>query len=173
MKLKELIESRYSVRAYHSLQVEKEKVDYILECARLAPSACNLQPWKFYVLTSKVIIERMQASYDRQWFKTAPMYIIVCKDSDIAWKRSKFDNKDFGDVDAAISAEHICLAASEVGLGTCWVCNFDPQILKDALDLSDNVEPIAIFPLGYIDIDKSSLPEEKNRKPLSEITEWI
>ncbi|MDR1881384.1 MAG: nitroreductase family protein [Prevotella sp.] len=172
MKLKELIENRYSVRAYLPQAVEKEKIDYILECARLAPSACNNQPWKFYIVRSETVISKIRESYGREWFKTAPMYIVVCKDVSISWKRSASDNKDFGDVDTAITAEHICLAAAEIGLGTCWVCNFNPDLLAQALDLSAKLEPIAIFPLGYIDTDKS-IAAEKKRKPLSETGEWI
>lgn len=172
MKLKELIESRYSVRAYLSRPVEKEKVEYILDCARLSPSACNFQPWKFYIVTSRGKMAEIHQAYDREWFKTAPMHIIVCKDSSVSWKRTNTDGKDFGDVDATIAAEHICLAATEIGLGTCWICNFNPDILTDALRLPDGIEPIAIFPLGYIDEDKSKAPEKK-RKPLSDVAEWI
>jgi nitroreductase len=172
MKLKKLIESRYSVRAYLSQTVEEDKINYILECARLAPSACNNQPWKFFIIRNQSVISCIQESYKREWFKTAPVHIVVCKDSSISWNRTTSDNKDFGDVDAAIAAEHICLAAAEIGLGTCWVCNFNPDLLTEVLNLSPNVEPIAVFPLGYIDTDKSR-PTEKKRKSLSEITEWI
>lgn len=171
MQLKKLIESRYSVRAYSSQLVEKEKIEYILECARLAPSACNFQPWKFYVITNPETKEKVQVSYPREWFKEAPVYIVVCKDTSVSWKR-KEDNKDFADVDAAIAAEHICLAAADAGLGTCWICNYNPSALNDALKLSSDLEPIAIFSLGYIDREKSAYTEKK-RRPLNEITEWI
>jgi len=172
MQLKKLIEDRYSVRAYLPHPVETEKINYILDCARLAPSACNYQPWKFYIVTDKNTIEGIHESYNREWFKSAPVYIIVCKDSDASWKRKNTDNKDFGDVDSAIAAEHICLAATEIGLGTCWVCNFDPVILRKAINIPSHMEAMAIFPLGYIDEEKSSAPEKK-RKQLSDITEWI
>jgi nitroreductase len=172
MQLKKLAENRYSVRAYLSDSVEQEKINYILDCARLAPSACNYQPWKFYVITDKKVMEHIQESYNREWLKSAPVYIIVCKDASLSWKRKNTDNKDFGDVDAAIAAEHICLAATEMGLGTCWICNFDPDILKKALHLSSTMEALALFPLGYIDKEKSSYTN-KNRKPLSDIIEWI
>lgn len=171
MQLKELIESRYSVRAYLTQPIEAEKINYILNCARLAPSACNYQPWKFYIVTDAEIRERVQKSYNREWFRSAPVHIIVCKDPSVSWKRKNTDNKDFGDVDVAIAAEHICLAVAEIGLGTCWVCNFDPDILREALDIPPHLEAIAIFPLGYVDKEKSIRPE-KNRKLLSDITEW-
>lgn len=99
------------------------------------------------------------------------MYIIACKDSSQAWVRNSFDNKNFSDIDIAIAAEHICLAASDIGLGTCWVCNFDPKLLAELLNMPSNLEAIAIFPLGYIDY-KNSNTTEKKRKSLSEITKW-
>ncbi|WP_165040285.1 nitroreductase family protein [Dysgonomonas sp. ZJ709] len=172
MNLKDLSENRYSVRAYLPQVVEREKIDYILNCARLAPSACNFQPWQFYVITDQSVKLKIHEAYDREWFKTAPLCIVVCKDSASSWKRTATDKKDFGDVDAAIAAEHICLAAAEIGLGTCWVCNFKPDVLAEALNLDANIEPIAIFPLGYIDEEKSRVPEKK-RKTLSDITRWI
>ncbi len=171
MQLKNLIESRYSVRAYLSNVVEREKINYILECARLSPSACNLQPWKFYIITDPVLKQKVEESYNREWFKSAPMHIIVCKDTSISWKRTATDGKDFSDVDAAIAAEHICLAAAEQGLGTCWICNFNPGILNKALDLPQHIEAIAIFPVGYINEEKSISPA-KVRKSIADITEW-
>ncbi|MDR1091264.1 MAG: nitroreductase family protein [Prevotella sp.] len=171
MQLKNLIESRYSVRAYLPDVVEREKIDYILECARLSPSACNLQPWKFYIITDPVLKQKVEGSYNREWFKSAPVHIIVCKDTSISWKRTATDGKDFSDVDAAIAAEHICLAAAEIGLGTCWICNFNPDVLNKALDLPPYIEAVAIFPIGYINEEKSISPS-KIRKPLADITEW-
>ena len=170
MKLLKLIQKRYSVRNYLPQPVEDEKLNYILECARLAPSACNLQPWFFYVVKDEKTKQAIIESYDRLWIKNAPVLLVVCKDSEASWKRA--DGKDSGDIDAAIVAEHICLAAAEQGLGTCWICNFKQEILSEALELPVHVEPIAIFPIGYIDKKTSKLPEKK-RKTLSEIVRWI
>lgn len=171
MKLKDLLQKRYSMRTYLPREVEKEKLDYIIECARLAPSACNFQPWVFYVLTSDEARQAVLEAYPREWMKPAPVYIVVCADYSQSWKRPK-DAKDFGDVDAAIAAEHICLSAAELGLGTCWVCNFDTDVLTRFLSLTENVAPIAIFPIGYVDEEKNKVPEKK-RKPVSEITKWL
>lgn len=170
MNLKNLIENRYSVRNYLTIEIEKEKIEYILECARLAPSACNNQPWYFYVITDKELKEKIELSYPREWVKQAPVLIVVCKDTLQSWKRPK-DGRDSGDIDASIAAEHICLAAESIGLGTCWICNFDQQILNNALQCPDHREPIAIFPIGYIDKANSKIPEKK-RKSLDEVTSW-
>jgi len=172
MNLKELIEARYSVRAYLPRPVEQEKIGYILECARLSPSACNLQPWLFYVISDKEMLEKVHRCYDREWFKTAPLHIIVCEDTSASWKRKNYDGKDHADIDAAIASEHICLAAAEIGLGTCWICNFNPEVLKEALSLPSGIEPVAIFPIGYVDEEKST-PTEKKRNSISDITRWI
>lgn len=172
MNFKELLQKRYSVRTYLDREVEKGKIDYVLECARLAPSACNFQPWFFYIVNSENVKEGLRRCYGREWFKTAPLYIVVCGDHSQSWKRSKTDNKDHCDIDAAIVSEHICLAAEDAGLGTCWVCNFDPDILKETLSIPENFEPVAIFPLGYIDECKTDIPEKK-RKNISDISKWI
>lgn len=172
MNLKQLIETRYSVRAYLPDTVEKEKIEYILDCARLSPSACNYQAWRFYVVSDKEVLFQIHKAYDREWFKTAPMCIVVCKDVSQSWKRTNTDGKDHGDIDATIASEHICLAAHEQGLGTCWVCNFNPEHLSGTLNLPEYLQPVAIFPIGYIDEEKTTLYEKK-RKPLADTTEWI
>ena len=121
MNFLELTKRRCSVRKYASRPVETEKLDYILEAARMAPSAVNYQPWCFLVVKSDKGREKIQSCYPREWFKQAPCYIVVCGDHAQSWKRA--DGKDHMDIDAAIAAEHICLAAAEQGLGSCWVCN--------------------------------------------------
>lgn len=172
--LKNICEERYSVRNFLPQAIEEAKLDYILECARLAPSAVNYQPWIFYVVEDENVQKQLQQAYNREWFAAAPLYIVVCKDSSQSWKRSNSDNKDHGDIDASIAATHICLATHEVGLGTCWVCNFDPTLLRSALAIekNQNIEPIAIFPLGYIDTGKSNIPSKK-RKEITEIVRRI
>lgn len=171
MRLIELLQNRYSVRNYLSKEVEKEKINYILECARLSQSAANKQPWHFFVITKDSIREEICEAYPREWMKPAPIFIIVCKDLSQSWKRPK-DGADSGDIDASIAAEHICLAAHELGLGTCWIGNFDPDRIKLALKLSDEIVPVAIFPIAYINTDESKKPQQK-RKDISEITTWI
>lgn len=172
--LKTLAEQRYSVRNYLNQDVEPQKIDYILECGRLAPSAVNYQPWIFYVVKDKEAQAKIHQAYDREWFKGAPLYIVVCKDSSQSWKRSNSDNKDHGDIDAAIAATHISLAAHESGLGTCWVCNFEPILLKEALGIADkqDIEPVVVFPIGYIDTQESKIPAKK-RKEQAEIVKRI
>ena len=150
MSFLELSRKRFSARSYRKDEVEQEKLDYILECARIAPSAVNFQPWRFIVVKSEDQKKKLQECYAKDWFKTAPLYIVVCADPSEAWKR-RADGKCHADVDAAIAAEHICLAAADVGLGSCWVCNFKPDIFGANFKLPEGQYPVAIIPIGYID----------------------
>lgn len=165
MEFKELVKARKSVREYLSKEVEEEKLNYILECARLAPSAVNFQPWYFIVVKSPDAKDKLQQCYNREWFKTAPIYILACGDSSQSWQR-KMDGKNYLDVDVAIAVEHICLAATEQGLGSCWVCNFDINLCKKLFELPEHIKPIAFIPIGYA--TKSEIKEQP-RKELEDI----
>ncbi|HBC29097.1 MAG TPA: nitroreductase [Prevotellaceae bacterium] len=165
MSFLELCKQRFSVRAYSAEPVSESQLEYILECARLAPSAVNLQPWKFVVVQGDEARARVQSCYKREWIAQAPVYIIcvVCHDEE--WVRG--DGKHHGNIDVAIAAEHICLAATEQGLGSCWVCNFDARRLHDLLGLRESEEAAVIVPLGH---PADGLEEPlKKRKGLGDI----
>lgn len=163
MKIIELIKQRYSCRNYQPTRVEQDKLDYIMECVRLAPSAVNKQPWKFRILTSEEDRKKVQRCYDREWFATAPVVVIASILHDEEWVR--FDGKHHGDIDIAIAVEHLCLAATEQGLGTCWICNFDAELCKKLFNLGDNEEAAVLIPIGYA----ADEPREKKRKPIEDI----
>ncbi len=162
------VRERYSCRAYSSEVPSDALIDAVLEDARLAPSACNRQPWRFIVISSTDSEGRaaIARSYDREWIASAPLYIVVCGIPTEAWVRS-FDGKSHLDVDLSIAAEHICLSASAHGLGTCWVCNFDPTVLREGLGLDDDTIPMAIIPIGF-PAPGSTIPEKK-RKSFNDI----
>lgn len=163
MDFLELVRNRYSCRAYRALDVEKEKLNYMMECVRLAPSAVNKQPWRFRIVSSGEEKAKMQQCYNREWFRTAPLYVIASVRHDEEWVRA--DGKHHGDIDIAIAVEHLCLAATEQGLATCWVCNFDAVLCKELFALSENEEPAVIIPVGYA----ADEPKEKARKAINEI----
>lgn len=148
MTIKELSEKRYSVRSFECKEIESDKLEYVLECARLAPSAVNFQPWNFYVVRSEGSKAKLHQCYSREWFNYAPLYIIACVEHDKEWVR-KYDTKPHGDIDVAIAVEHICLAAAEQGLGTCWVCNFNAPLCSELFALPENEEPVVLIPIGY------------------------
>lgn len=162
MDFLELVKNRYSCRAYKALDVEKEKLNYMMECVRLAPSAVNKQPWRFRIVSGEEKA-KMQQCYNREWFRTAPLYIIASVRHDEEWVRT--DGKHHGDIDVAIAVEHLCLAATKQGLATCWVCNFDAVLCKELFTLPEDEEPAVIIPVGYA----ADEPKEKTRKTINEI----
>lgn len=170
MTFKELSAQRYSVRGYTDKPVSEGQLSYILECARLAPSAVNYQPWHFYIVTKEEDRKKLHMCYDREWFRTAPMYIICCIRHDEEWVR-KYDGKPHGDIDIAITTEHICLAAAEVGLGTCWVCNFQASLCRQLFNITENEEPTVLIPLGHPVHDAECKP--KNRKDVDDIVSFL
>ncbi len=166
MEFSELIKKRYSVRAYKSTPVEDDKLQQVLEAARLAPTAANNQPFQLIVIHTAGRTAELKRIYHREWFLQAPIVIGICAIPGQAWMRR--DAKSYADVDAAIAMDHLILAATDLGLGTCWIGAFDPKATREVLHLPDNVEPIAFTPLGY-PADKLGT---KERKPLSALVRY-
>lgn len=166
----ELAKQRSSVRKYRNVPVEDEKIRQVLEAGRIAPSAVNYQPWYFIVVRDEALRRQVAMAYKREWILQAPVIIVVCGDHSRAWKR--FDGKDHCDVDAAIAIDHMTLAAADLGLGTCWICAFDAQIVRDIFKLPEVVEPIALLPLGYPAEPADENRHETQRKPFDEIVFW-
>ena len=164
MDFLELVRTRNSIRAWRPDPVEDEKLQAVLEAGRLAPSACNKQPWAFVVVKDAEQKQRLRRAYDKAWLSDAPVVIAVCSEPKAAWVRQK-DGKVHADVDCAIAGDHMTLAAHALGLGTCWVCAFDPQAAREVLALPPHVEPVALFPLGY----PAEAGRPKQRKALSEL----
>lgn len=169
MNFKQICTKRYSVRAYKPDAVSAEKLEYIKECARLAPSAVNRQPWKFLFCTSEEARANVAKCYEKEWIKQAPVYIIAWENHGEAWTR-RYDDKNHADIDLAIAIEHICLAATEQGLGTCWVCNFRVQLCRELFVLPEEWYPVAIIPIG---VPADSIVPQKTRKEMSEIWEEV
>ncbi|MCF8304278.1 MAG: nitroreductase family protein [Bacteroidales bacterium] len=170
MEFLDLAKRRFSSRKYSTQEVEEEKLMKVLEAGRVAPSAVNFQPWHFVVVREEKNRLKLAESYPKSWFREAPVQIVVCGDHGQAWKRS--DGKDHCDIDASIAVDHITLAAADIGLGTCWICNFDKDKCKKALDLPAHIEPIAMLPLGYPEDSKSPDRHQTERMPLEEIIHW-
>jgi len=162
----ELARSRYSVRAYRRDPVEADKLERVLEAARLAPTACNIQPFQLLVIHTEGRASELKRIYPRDWFADAPLLIAAVGLPDRAWKRK--DGRNYVDVDVAIVMDHLILAAANEGLGTCWVAAFDPPAARELLGLPADVEPIAFTPLGYA----ADNPPEKKRKGLAELVRY-
>ena len=162
MTFQEIISTRHSVRKYLPKPVEEEKIAAILEAARLAPSAKNLQPIKIAVLKTEGELSKLSNAAN---IYSAPLAFVVFADKSAAWERP-FDGKRSTDIDATIATDHMMLKATELGLGSVWICFFKPDVIRAEFDIPDSLEPINVLAVGYP--DEASVPE-KRRKPLEEI----
>ena len=163
MEFDALLHARYSVRAYKPDAVEPDKLERVLQAANLAPTACNRQPFRLIVLETRGREAELGRIYHRPWFVQAPLIIAIVTLPDEAWSRR--DGANYGLVDAAIAFDHLILAATDLGLGTCWIAAFDPQAAREVLQLPESAVPVAFTPLGY----PADQPGIKKRKALSEI----
>lgn len=164
MKFIELAKKRVSIRSYKPDPVADEQLNEVLEAGRLAPSACNLQPFQFVVVRERENIAALADGYPAPWFAGAPVVIAICTQASKAWKRSSHDNRCLIDVDGAIAADHMTLAAADLGLGTCWIGAFDPEIIRKVLGIPRTAEPLVLLTLGYPNEEgrpKTRLPLEK------------
>jgi nitroreductase len=167
----ELARRRYSCRNYDPGSVEKDKLGLVLEAGRIAPSAANHQPWHFIVIREMENLKKVHGAYHGEWFQAAPCVIVICGDHTQSWKRKR-DGKDHCDIDIAIAVDHMTLQATELGLATCWICNFDKEKTTKILDLPSSLEPIVILPLGYpLDRPDPSRHGEK-RKSIQDIVSF-
>lgn len=161
----QLAEQRRSVRAYQPDPVPDELLQTVLEAGRLAPSACNKQPWRFIVVRGEAARRALGAAYAREWFWKAPVVVAVCILPKEAWVRS-YDGQNYAMVDGALAMDHMTLAAAELGLGTCWIGAFDPAAAREILGLPDGVGIVGMTPLGFPDVESN--PRVRSRRPLAE-----
>ncbi|MFW5829009.1 MAG: nitroreductase family protein [Planctomycetota bacterium] len=169
MPILDLMAERYSVRKYQDRPVSRTLVEHVLEAGRLAPSACNLQPWHVLAFDDPAWRQRICACYRRDWLQTAPVLLVICGDRSVSWKR-RADGKDACDIDIGIFVDHLTLAAVERGLGTCWICAFDPEALAAELRLPARIEPLVVLPLGYPADEPGGMHQQ--RRPLKDIVHW-
>lgn len=163
--LMDLIEKRKSIRSYKPQHVEEEKLNYILQAFRKAPSAKNLQPWKLIIVKDKKKISDLSIACNNQTFLSeAPILIVACAKEDEAYGVMGGYMNSYP-VDIALALEHLILAATEKGLGTCWIGAFKEKLVKDLLDVPANVRVVAITPVGY----PATEGRIRGRKPISKI----
>ena len=173
MKFEELVAKRQSERKYKEDKVSRELITQCLEAARLAPSACNSQPWKFVVVDTPEILSPMAdaaASMGmNKWVKQAPVIVAVVleKMNFTARIGSVIKDKEYSLLDVGIAVEHFCLQAAELGLGTCIMGWFDEKKVKKLLGIGKKRIPLLIS-LGYPDSEL----RKKARKPLNEMSSW-
>ncbi|WP_024613713.1 nitroreductase family protein [Clostridium sp. Ade.TY] len=174
MNFFELVEKRESIRGYIEKKVEREKIIKIIGAARVAPSACNSQPWKFIVVDDEDKVKSIsKCLYEKviglnKFALTAPSFIVVVSEKrNLTSKMGELiKKKDYTSIDIGISAEHICLAATELGLGTCMMGWFKENEIKKLLNIPSNREIQLVISLGY---HNNNIPRKKVRKQIDEI----
>lgn len=162
-----LAKQRCSIRSYQNKKVEQEKIDAILEAGRVAPSACNKQPIRIAVLQTKQQLENLQTVYNTFH---APLAFLICAETNEAWVRS-YDQKNASDIDASIVCDHMMLEATALGLGSVWVCAFDPEKMKAVFQLPKGIEPINLLLTGYGEAGTSKAMDrhDSERKSIEEL----
>jgi len=167
----DLVASRESIRSYDPQRpLTQEVLVQLLEAGRLAPSAANRQPWQFIVVSSEAKLAEIRTAYTRPWFADAPHVLVIVGNKEQSWKRS--DGYDSIETDLAIATVHIVLAAESLGVGTCWIGNFDYGVVRSVLELNDNEVVFALIPLGY---PKAGFEKKdvKVRKAFDEVVKFI
>jgi nitroreductase len=166
MTVMEAIRERRSVRGYQKKAVEKEKLDLILEAARLAPSASNRQEWRYVIATNEETRKKLyEAASSQPFVAEAPVVIACCADTNYHVMKCR---QQCYPIDVAISIDHITLAAGELGLGTCWVGSFDEDAVRDILGIPREIRVVELLTLGY----PSDQPKAKKRLPAEQIAHY-
>lgn len=166
MDFLQIAKARFSVRSYLGKKVEQEKLDKLLFAAHVAPTAANLQPARLIVVKSDEGLAKISKAAN---IYGAPLAIIVCAEHSRAWTRP-FDGKQTVDIDASILTDHMMLEATELGLGTVWICYFKADVIAREFSLPANLEPINILAVGYPDGAPASPDRhETQRIPISEL----
>jgi nitroreductase len=165
--LMEIITNRRSIRSYSSKNIEEEKLDYVLNAFRKAPSAKNLQPWKIVIVKEKNNKNDLAIACNNQSFiAEAPVIIVACALEEAAYGVMGGYMSSYP-IDISIALEHLMLAATEVGLGTCWIGSFKENLVKGILGVPENIRVVALTPLGYPGPNADT--PKRGRKSIAEI----
>ena len=165
MKFLELAKKRNSIRGYKKKPIEDEKLKEILEAAQMAPTGANRQAFQLIVVhTSSKKEEELRAIYKADWFLTAPVFICACA--------TETEGQPFREAGAhlnvAIAVDHLVMAATDLGMGTCWIGAYDRDAVRKILGIPDNVHPVILVTVGYPDAE----PRPKTRKTIEELVHY-
>ena len=170
MEFKNVVKTRYSCKKFDVRQIEKEKLDAILEAGRLAPTARNLQEQRVYVVQTAEALTKIDSVTPCRY--GAPTVLVVAFDKNNVFTYPG-DKHTSGVEDATIVATHMILAATDEGVNSCWINRLDPEKLAGVLGLPENEEVLMMLDLGYAAEGAGPLEKHFNRKPLSETTSYI
>lgn len=175
-RLLDLIGRRVSCRAYRSDPVPDEAIAYALECARLAPSACNRQPWRLAVVRDEarrreLVRESLLPGLKMAWAETAPVLIVLGMEREILTHvlGASISGVDYPWIDMGIAGEHLVLAATEMGLGTCWIGWLRPAVVRRIVGWRRSVWPVAMITVGWPDPAAPRRSPAERRRPIDEL----
>ena len=171
MTFLELVKARYSVRKFKSDAIEDAKLQAILEAGHVAPTACNNQPQRIYVVKGEEARKKL-AEVCRYTFD-APVILVIGYDKERDWKNRRMPGYSSGETDAAIVCTHMMLAAWEQGIGSCWVGAFSADAVEAALSLPESVRVTAMLPIGYAADDAEPAAFHSTYRALSDTVEFL
>ena len=180
MPVSAAIARRVSCRAYQTIPVPEAYLTRILEAARLAPSACNQQPWRFAVVRDpdvrrRIVEDGFLPGSKMTWALDAPVHVVLGMERSFVTHRlaPQISGVNYPWVDIGIAGEHLVLAATELGLGTCWIGWIRPRVLAKIVGWPTSVKPVVVITVGYAsDPDSAQLPASR-RRPLAELVRWL
>ena len=160
----ELIKTRRSVRSYQDRSIPEDLLERLLEAARWAPSARNLQPWKLVVVRDEQRRKALaEAAHGQRFVEKAPVILAAVA---VDPERMMSCEVPAYAVDTAIAVDHLTLAAADEGLGTCWICAFEQDRVRQILNVPDSCKVVALLPVGY---PADAPPSHRSRKPIEEL----
>ncbi|MGD0152710.1 MAG: nitroreductase family protein [Thermacetogeniaceae bacterium] len=165
MDVKAAIQGRRSIRSYSPRDIAEDKLQMVLEAGRLAPSAANMQDWKFIVVKDEATRKRLVvAAGGQQFVGTAPVVLVGCGTVDRIMHCGQYTYP----IDVSIALSFMLLEAHELGLGTCWLGHFDENEVKKILNIPPHIRVVAMTPLGY----PAENPDPRPRKELSDFVSY-
>jgi len=170
MDFEKIISERFSVRDFKEEHLSQEDIGRILEAGHKAPTGCNFQPQRIYVLNTDESVEKLKNCTKCHF--NAPTAFLVCYNEDESWKRA-YDGALSAPVDASIVATHMMLEAHNIGVGCCWVMHFDPFALRESFNIPENIEPLAILVMGYPSPQAKPLKLHSEFRPMDEVVSYI
>ena len=169
MSLIEIIKKRRSIRKFKSDPIEKEKIDQLIEALIWAPSARNLQSRKFYFVKSKEMIAKLTQETNRNFDPLPPLFIVCCLNKNLKEAFGDRGENLYAIMDVSASIENLLLTATELGLATLWMGSFDEEVVKNALEIPDNLRPVSIVPVGYSDDQPPAPPRVDKEEAIQHI----
>ena len=173
MKFDQILAKRTSVRSFDAAPVEEGDLLSMIEAARLAPSACNSQTWRFVAVTRRETIQKicrqaMRPIIPNRWLEQAPLIIVGCSQLDVIANRigTGVTGIEYYQIDLGIAMEHMVLKATELGLGTCWIGWFKENDVKEILGIPKKIKVSAMLAVGY---PKAQPSRKRSRKPIDKI----